>query len=243
MRSIAAAGRPAIAASRRSGSRRTCGTRPNSTWSRCGRRRTIPRSAATITACRGRAGARPQFKHPGSPILYNTNLPVKDGGGTFRARFGVERVVKRKVTENGQEVEKEARQSPGRRVLLRRLGDQGRLSRVHPRRAQEARLGQGSHAGGNGDHPKVTAANPDAVSWSTDLSGGIQRVAIEHGCAPMATARRAAIAWNLPDPVPVAPRADLHAASRSRREISDPAGRRAVPRTEYRLHGAEGGRR
>jgi hypothetical protein len=31
---------------------------------------------------------------------------------------------------------------------------------------------------------KVNAANPDAVSWSTDLSGGIQRVAIEHGCAP-----------------------------------------------------------
>ena len=49
----------------------------------------------------------PEFKHPGSAILYNTNLPVKDGGGTFRARFGVERVVKRKVTENGQEVEKE----------------------------------------------------------------------------------------------------------------------------------------
>ena len=41
----------------------------------------------------------PEFKHPGTPILYNTNLPVKEGGGTFRARFGVERVVKRKVME------------------------------------------------------------------------------------------------------------------------------------------------
>ena len=30
----------------------------------------------------------PQFKHPGTPILYNTNLPVKEGGATFRARFG-----------------------------------------------------------------------------------------------------------------------------------------------------------
>src|SRR5216683_1256695 len=29
------------------------------------------------------------------------NLPVREGGGTFRARFGVERVVKRKVMENG----------------------------------------------------------------------------------------------------------------------------------------------
>ena len=49
----------------------------------------------------------PEFKYPGTPILYNTNLPVKEGGGTFRARFGVERVVKRKVMENGQEVERE----------------------------------------------------------------------------------------------------------------------------------------
>jgi formate dehydrogenase major subunit len=32
----------------------------------------------------------PEMRHPGSPILYNTNLHVKDGGGTFRARFGVE---------------------------------------------------------------------------------------------------------------------------------------------------------
>src|SRR5712672_2965196 len=33
----------------------------------------------------------PEMRHPGTPILYNTNLPVKEGGGTFRARFGVER--------------------------------------------------------------------------------------------------------------------------------------------------------
>src|SRR5260370_1420786 len=33
----------------------------------------------------------PEVKHPGTPLLYNTNLHVMDGGGTFRARFGVER--------------------------------------------------------------------------------------------------------------------------------------------------------
>ena len=49
----------------------------------------------------------PEFRHPGTHTLYNTNLAVKDGGGTFRARFGVERVVKTKVMENGVEVEKE----------------------------------------------------------------------------------------------------------------------------------------
>jgi formate dehydrogenase major subunit len=29
--------------------------------------------------------------HPGTQFLYNTNLPVMEGGGTLRARFGVER--------------------------------------------------------------------------------------------------------------------------------------------------------
>jgi formate dehydrogenase major subunit len=53
----------------------------------------------------------PEFRHPGSSILYNTNLPVKEGGGTFRARFGVERVVKRKVMENGQQVEKDVHEN------------------------------------------------------------------------------------------------------------------------------------
>jgi len=146
----------------------------------------------------------PEFKHPGTPILYNTNLPVKDGGGTFRARFGVERVVKRKVMENGQEVEKEEHDnlladgsySAGSEIkdgypeftlgVLKKLGWDKDLT------AQEMAIIQ-----------KVNAANPDAVSWSLDLSGGIQRVAIEHGCIPFGNGKARAIAWNLPDPIPV----------------------------------------
>ena len=31
------------------------------------------------------------MKHPGSPVLYDTSKHVMDGGGTFRARFGIER--------------------------------------------------------------------------------------------------------------------------------------------------------
>src|SRR5439155_1080394 len=50
---------------------------------------------------------------------------------------------------------------------------------------------------------RVNAANPDAVSWSLDLSGGIQRVAIEHGCIPYGNGKARMIAWNLPDPIPV----------------------------------------
>ena len=50
---------------------------------------------------------------------------------------------------------------------------------------------------------RVNADNPDAVSWSLDLSGGIQRVAIEHGCSPYGNGKARMIAWNLPDPIPV----------------------------------------
>jgi formate dehydrogenase major subunit len=61
----------------------------------------------------------------------------------------------------------------------------------------------------------VNSASPDAVSWSTDLSGGIQRVAIAHGCSPFGNGTARAVAWNLPDPIPVhrepiyTPRPDL----------------------------------
>ena len=49
---------------------------------------------------------------------------------------------------------------------------------------------------------RVNPKTPEAVSWSTDLSGGIQRVAIEHGCSPCGNGKARAIAWNLPDPRP-----------------------------------------
>ena len=54
-----------------------------------------------------------------------------------------------------------------------------------------------------------------SASWATDLSAGIIRVAMEHGCVPYGNAKARANAWNLPDPVPVhreplyTPRTDL----------------------------------
>jgi formate dehydrogenase major subunit len=50
---------------------------------------------------------------------------------------------------------------------------------------------------------KISPSNPDSVSWATDLSGGIQRVAITHGCVPYGNGKARANAWNLPDPIPV----------------------------------------
>src|SRR3546814_2838063 len=43
----------------------------------------------------------------------------------------------------------------------------------------------------------------DKVSWSTDLSGGIQRVVLSHGCNQYGHGKARAKAWHLPDPIPV----------------------------------------
>jgi formate dehydrogenase major subunit len=49
----------------------------------------------------------------------------------------------------------------------------------------------------------VGGNNIAGVSWATDLSGGIIRVCLEHGVVPYGNAKARAVAWNLPDPVPV----------------------------------------
>src|SRR3546814_18736068 len=62
---------------------------------------------------------------------------------------------------------------------------------------------------------QVGGGYPTKASWKTDLSGGIQRVATQHGCAPFGNGKARAVAWNFPDPVPVhreplhTPRRDL----------------------------------
>ena len=38
-------------------------------------------------------------------------------------------------------------------------------------------------------------------NWKTDLSGGIQRVAIKHGCAPFGNAKARCVVLQFPDPV------------------------------------------
>jgi formate dehydrogenase major subunit len=142
----------------------------------------------------------PEMQHPGTHILYDTSLHVKEGGGTFRARFGVER--------NGETLLAEGSWSKGSEIedgypeftvaVLRRLGWFDELS--DQEKEAIARVG---------------GENIDRVSWSTDLSGGIIRVAMDHGCLPYGNGKARAVAWNLPDPVPVhrepiyTPRTDL----------------------------------
>jgi formate dehydrogenase major subunit len=138
----------------------------------------------------------PELRHPGTPVLYNTNLSIMDGGGTFRARFGVEREEKlpdgttRKVNLLADGVySKDSEIKDGYPEftlgVLKKLGWDGDLT------AEELATIQ-----------RVGGANPDAVSWATDLSGGIQRVAMKHGCIHYGNGKARANAWNLPDPIP-----------------------------------------
>ena len=143
---------------------------------------------------------KPEIRHPGTHILYNTNLHVKDGGGCFRARFGVERNGQTLLAEDSYPVGSDLTDGYPEFTfgMLRKLGWDKDLT------ADE--LAVITRIGGN---------NPDTVSWAIDLSGGIQRVCLDHGVMHYGNGKARANAWNLPDPVPVhrepiyTPRTDL----------------------------------
>jgi formate dehydrogenase major subunit len=151
----------------------------------------------------------PEVRHPGTPLLYNTNLAAMDGGGVFRARFGIEREEKRPdgttvkvsmLADGNASKDSEIKDGyPEFTVgVLKKLGWDKDLTEAELAVIQ-----------------KVNPANPDAVSWSTDLSGGVQRVALKHGCIPYGNGKARMNAFGLPDPIPVhrepiyTPRVDL----------------------------------
>ena len=88
----------------------------------------------------------PELKHPGSPNLYDTSKHVMDGGGNFRANFGVERDGVILLAEDGSH-------SQGRR-------HHHRLPRVRPRAAQEARLVGRTDARPRRRPPKARTGRP-----------------------------------------------------------------------------------
>jgi len=134
------------------------------------------------------------LKHPGSPNLYDTSKHVMDGGGNFRANFGVEKDGVNLLAENGSH-SKGADLTTGYpeldHVLLKKLGWWDELTEA-----------------------EKTAA--EGKNWKTDLSGGMIRVFMkEHGCHPFGNAKARAVVWNFPDAVPLhrealySPRPDL----------------------------------
>jgi formate dehydrogenase major subunit len=133
------------------------------------------------------------IKHPGTPNLYNTSLHMMDGGGNFRANFGVEREGVNLLAEDGSH-SKGADITTGYpefdHVLMKKLGWWDELTEDEKKAAE-------------------------GKNWKTDLSGGIQRVAMKHGCHPWGNAKARAVVWNFPDGVPLhreplfTPRPDL----------------------------------
>ena len=136
----------------------------------------------------------PEMKHPGSPNLYDTSKHVMDGGGNFRANFGVEKDGVNLLAEDGS-YSKGAELTTGYpefdHVLLKKLGWWDDLTEAEKKEAE-------------------------GKNWKTDLSGGIQRVVMKvHGCHFWGNAKARAVVWNFPDGVPLhreplySPRPDL----------------------------------
>ena len=104
-----------------------------------------------------------------------------DGGGNFRANFGVERDGVNLLAEDGSS-RKGADITTGYpefdHVLLKKLGWWNDLTDAEKKAAE-------------------------GKNWKTDPSGGIIRVAMKnHGCHPFGNAKARAVVWNFPDPIP-----------------------------------------
>jgi formate dehydrogenase major subunit len=121
----------------------------------------------------------PEMKHPGTHVLYDPSLPVKDGGLSFRVNFGLEYRGETLLAENSWPVGSEIEDGyPAFTAdMLKQLGWWDDLT----------------------DAEKAEA---EGRAWHTDLSGGIIRVAIKHGCSPFGNGKARCIVWNFPDHVP-----------------------------------------
>jgi formate dehydrogenase major subunit len=121
------------------------------------------------------------LKHPGTPNLYDTSKHMMDGGGNFRALFGMEKDGVNLLAEDGSH-SKGADITTGYpqfdHVLLKKLGWWDELTEEEKKEAE-------------------------GKTWANDLSGGIIRVAMKnHGCHPWGNAKARAVVWNFPDGIP-----------------------------------------
>jgi len=121
-----------------------------------------------------------EMAHPGTPILYDPSKPVAEGGLNFRARFGVERNGESLLADGSYPVGNEIKDGHPEfsDKLLKQLGWWDDLTEEEKQQAE-------------------------GRNWKTDLSGGIQRVAIKHGAAPFGNAKARTQVWTFPDPIPV----------------------------------------
>ena len=126
-----------------------------------------------------------KIKHPGTPVLYDPSKPVAEGGLCFRARFGVERKGSNLLAEGSYPVGSEIKDGYPEfsMAMLKKLGWDKDLT--------------------SAEQAAIAKVAGDKTNWKTDLSGGIQRVAIKHGCAPFGNAKARTEVWTFPDPIPL----------------------------------------
>jgi len=138
-----------------------------------------------------------EMNHPGTPLLYDTSKPVAEGGLCFRANFGVERDGANLLAEGSWPVGSEIEDGHPEFTMemLQKLGWDKDLT--------------------DEERAAIDKVGGPKANWKIDLSGGIQRVAIKHGCAPFGNAKARCVVWNFPDGVPLhreplyTPRRDL----------------------------------
>ncbi|MEO8974339.1 MAG: formate dehydrogenase subunit alpha, partial [Casimicrobiaceae bacterium] len=122
----------------------------------------------------------PEIKHPGSPNLYDESRSMMNGGGCFRANFGIEKDGINLLAEDGS-YPKDSEITTGYpefdHVLMKKIGWWGELTDTEQKAAE-------------------------GKNWKTDLSGGIQRVTMKHGVHPWGNAKARAVVWNFPDGIP-----------------------------------------
>ncbi len=130
-------------------------------------------------------------KHAGSPILYNINRTVKDGGMGFRNRFGLE--------HDGQDL------LAGRGSAPKGSANKDGYPEITKDNIEEV-LGI-----------KLTADEKKRIgkNWKVDTSNIIAEKCMEQGMAPYGNAKARAKVWTFPDAIPLhreplhSPRQDL----------------------------------
>lgn len=117
-------------------------------------------------------------KHPGSPVLYDVDTPVNEGGMGFRNRFGLEH-------EGISQLASDAVTVKGSKV-------KGGYPEITSDNIEKI-LGI-----------SLTAAEKKVIgkNWKIDVSGIIQDKCRAAGVAPYGNAKARTIVWNFPDPVP-----------------------------------------
>ena len=130
-------------------------------------------------------------KHPGSPVLYDVDTPVNEGGMGFRNRFGLEHDGVNQLAEGGVTV-------AGSKI-------KGGYPEITKENIEEV-LGI-----------QLTADEKAKIgkNWKVDHSGIIQEKCRAAGVAPYGNAKARAIVWTFPDTIPLhrepihSPRPDL----------------------------------